>query len=88
MLIAVGVVLALSVVVLIAVFAGGGSGGGGYNESDGRAALEAARPLSFPYLSETSSILKLVGRLTSLVARNWTRTVWPRQAARLNDFCE
>ena len=31
---------------------------------------------------------KLVGRLMSVVARNWTRTVWPRQAARLNDFCE
>jgi len=31
---------------------------------------------------------KLVGRLTSVVPRNWTRTVWPRQLARLNDFCE
>ena len=31
---------------------------------------------------------KLVGRLMSVVARNWTRTVWPRHAARLNYFCE
>jgi len=38
------------------------------------------------YLRETSSIRKLVGRLKSVVARNWTRTVWPRQPARLNDF--
>ena len=44
--------------------------------------------LSEAYLSETSSMRKLVGRLTSVVPRNWTRTVWLRQLARLNDFCE
>jgi hypothetical protein len=46
-------------------------------------ALEAA-----VYLSETSSIRKLVGSVMSVVARNWIRTVWPSQLARLNDFCE
>ena len=44
--------------------------------------------MSKTYLSETSSIRKLVGRLKSVVARNCTRTVCPRQVARLDDLCE
>ena len=31
---------------------------------------------------------KLVGSEKSVVARNWSRTVWPRQFTRLNDFWE
>ena len=55
--------------------------------TEGREAL--GRPPSMQaYLRETSSIRKLVGRLKSVVARKRTRTVWPRQLARLNDFCE
>ena len=44
-------------------------------------AARAAHPLAKPYLSETSSIRKLVARLKSVVARNCTRTVCPRQLA-------
>ena len=35
------------------------------------------------YLTETSSTRKDVGNETSVVARNWMRTVWPAYALRL-----
>ena len=36
------------------------------------------------YCSDTSSTLKLVGNVMSLVPRNWIRTVWPANELRLN----
>jgi hypothetical protein len=57
-------------------------------QEEGRAALGRPPVATAVYLSETSSMRKLVGSVKSVVARNWIRTVWPSQLARLNDFCE
>ena len=54
----------------------------------GAGGAKSRPPLARIYLSETSSIRKLVGSEKSVVARNWSRTVCPRQLARLNDFWE